>query len=136
MMTEPFIPLSVLGLDIDEPGNGWAAGLADRRISVVLDDLGRACIARADARRLFEGKRAAEQKAREITARNDAKLEGHRAVFRGLPADQIPAGMTAAEALMAGDPDLRPRRKSAAASFLDGDSMVMHPIHEPAEAES
>ena len=75
---------------------------------------------------LFRDRAESVARQREITARRDAQLEGQRLVFRGIPADMIPAGMTAAEALMAGDPDLRPRRKSAAASFLDGDSMVMH----------
>jgi hypothetical protein len=130
------IPLSILSLDLDEPGNGWAACLAAKGISTVLDDLGRLCVARADARMLFRERAEAVARAREITARRDAQLEGQRVVFRGIPADEIPAGMTAAEAMMAGDPDLRPRRKSAVAEFLDGDSMVMHSIHEPSEGAS
>jgi len=137
MMVEPFVPLSVLSLDIDGPTNGWAASLAARGIKVHLDDLGRLAVSRDDARRLFTERREAAEKAREMTERNDAKLEGQRLsrLARGIPWHEVPAGMTAAEAMMAGDPDRRPRRKSAAASFLDGDAMVMHPIHEPAEGE-
>jgi hypothetical protein len=32
--------------------------------------------------------------------------------------------MSAAEAMVAADPDLRPHRKSVAESFIDGDDMV------------
>jgi hypothetical protein len=44
MMVEPYVPLSVLSLNIDEPTNGWAASLAARDIKVHLDDLGRLSI--------------------------------------------------------------------------------------------
>jgi hypothetical protein len=52
------VPLSVLELDLPAPTIGWAAGLAERGIEVVLDDLGRLAVSRANARRLFEEKRA------------------------------------------------------------------------------
>jgi hypothetical protein len=132
------IPLSVLSLDIDEPGNGWAADLAARGIKVQIDDIGRLCISRSDARRLFTERREAAERQRVAQARNDVEAERQRVaqLWRGIPADQIPAGMSAAEAMVAGDPDRRPRRPSAVASFLDGDHMIMHPIREPLEGES
>jgi hypothetical protein len=131
------IPLSILSLDLDEPGNGWAACLAAKGISTVLDDVGRLSISRSDARMLFRERAEAVARQREITARNDARLEGERLrVSRGIPADEVPEGMTAMEFAMQSDPDLRPRRKSAVAEFLDRDEMIVHPIYEPAEGAS
>ena len=39
------VPLSVLELDLPAPTIGWAAGLAEKGIGTVLDDLGRLCVA-------------------------------------------------------------------------------------------
>jgi hypothetical protein len=91
-------------------------------------------LARAAARHLFEEHAASERRAREVQARNDAELERQRArVWGGIRADQIPVGMSAAEAMMASDPDQRPRRKSAVASFLDHEDMILH-SYQSAEA--
>jgi hypothetical protein len=62
--------------------------------------LGRACIARADARRLFEEKRR-EQKARGVAERNERQaIEQDRQWRAGLPKGaawyDIPAGMSPA----------------------------------------
>jgi hypothetical protein len=132
------IPLSVLSLDLDEPTNGWAASLAGRGVEVQIDDVGRLCISRSDAARLFRERREAAERQREAQARNDLEAERQRVaqLWPGIPADQVPDGMTAAQYMMAGDPDLRPRRPSGVAAFLDGDSMIMHPIHEPLEDAS
>jgi hypothetical protein len=58
------ISLSVLALDLPEPsGVGWAAYLADRGIAIVLDEIGRAAITKADARSLFDERRENEARA-------------------------------------------------------------------------
>jgi hypothetical protein len=128
------IALSVLSLDLDEPGNGWAACLAAKGISTVLDDVGRLSISRSDARMLFREQAEAVARQREITARNDAKLEGQRRsqLPQGIPWYEVPAGMTAAEAMMASDPDRdkRPRRTSVLEDAFAGGETVMH-ILEP-----
>jgi hypothetical protein len=131
------IPLSVLGLDLDEPTNGWAASLAAKGISTVLDDLGRLSVARADARTLFRERAESVARQREITAHNDAKLEGQRLsqLPPGIPWYEVPVGLTAAEAMMASDPDRdkRPRRTSVLEDALAGGETVMH-ILEPQPA--
>jgi hypothetical protein len=51
---DELIPLSVLELDLEPPSvGGWRPYLADRGVAVVEDDLGRASVARSDARRWF-----------------------------------------------------------------------------------
>jgi len=132
MMVEPFIPLSVLSLDLDEPGNGWAAGLADLGIRVHVDDIGRLAIARSDARKLFEKKREGEQRAREMTERNDARLEGERLARlpRGIPAGAIPAGMSPTEYLLMAGGEYNPRRRSMIEDALSGTDMVIRDIRE------
>jgi hypothetical protein len=57
-------------------------------------------------------------------------------MFRGIRVDEIPEGMSPAQYMMTGDPDLAPQRKSAVAAFLDNDEMILHPIYEPAEEAS
>ena len=93
------VPLSVLELDLPAPGEGWAAYLADRDISITIDDIGRASVARSDARRLFDEKRESEARAREHAAvverqaiEADQRLRASLGV--GLPAAAIPHGMT------------------------------------------
>ena len=59
------IPLSQLSLDLPEPVGRWSAYLKGRGIDVVTDDIGRASIARADARQLLNEYRSGEaEKAR------------------------------------------------------------------------
>jgi hypothetical protein len=138
-LREPLIPLSVLALDLAEaPASGWAAFLAGQGISIEFDDVGRRAISRGDAKKLLDQQRQAEIRRQDQLARLEQeaveKDRARRALLpKGLAWHDVPVGMTAAEAMFAGDPDRRPRRKSAAASFLDGDAMVMHPIREPLE---
>jgi hypothetical protein len=134
------IPLSVLELDLPRPSVGWAAGLAEKGVDIVTDDLGRLCVARVDARRLFDEQREAEARKRETLARIEQEAIEKDRAFRaqlpkGLAWHQIPSGLSPAMAMVAGDPDRR-QRKSVAAAFLDGDSMVMHPIRKPLEDAS
>ena len=42
------VALSVLQLDLDAPGEGWAAFLAARGVSITIDDIGRASIRRSE----------------------------------------------------------------------------------------
>jgi hypothetical protein len=135
------VPLSHLELDLPSPVEGWPAFLAARGVEIVLDDIGRAAVSRADARRVLEEKRAAEQKARELAARNERQAierdrEFRSQLPRGVPWHRMPnVGVLPVEQMTAQAKAELPRRKSGAAAFLDGDSMVMHPIHEPLEDE-
>jgi hypothetical protein len=134
----PTIPLSVLSLDIEEPTCGWAADLARRGISVTLDDLGRLSVSRADARRLFEEKRAAEQKAREVAQRNEREaIEADRAwratLNKGLPWYALPDGVSYGQAVAeaeAAEAAEQPRRVPSRAEWLFGetDTMVYHEL--------
>jgi hypothetical protein len=54
MVPAELIPLSVLELDVDPPSvGGWRAFLAGRGVAVVVDNIGRDAVTRADARRLI-----------------------------------------------------------------------------------
>jgi hypothetical protein len=136
---DDLIPLSVLRLDLD-PGEPWPLFLGRRGIAFVPDRIGRDAVTAGDAQRLIAERRAHDLRVQAVLRAREAELveadELRRArIFRGVPVDAIPAGMTPPEAMMAGDPDLQPRRQSAVAAFLDGaDEMVFHPIYEPAEA--
>jgi hypothetical protein len=127
MMTEPFIALSVLSLDIDEPTNGWAASLAARGVSVVIDDIGRLSVRRDDARRLFTERREAIERARELNAKDDAEIERQRRAQRpkGVEWWRIPEGLSYAEYAPMSDPPKSARPGLTAASlFGEEDSMV------------
>ena len=109
------VPLSVLSLDHPEPSGGWNVYLHERNIPIGEDDLGRPAIARVDARQLFAEQRKAEARRRELLARADeAAIEYDRqrraSIWKGLPADRLPVGARASEALLAAAHDTRPRR--------------------------
>ena len=132
------IPLSILELDLPAPGNGWAAGLAEHGIAIVLDDLGRASIPRAAARELFEARRAAEAKAREIAEATERQVvEADRQFRAGLPRGaawwEIPDGVHPATAMLQQAKDAEPRRTPSQVEWLFGeaDTMVYHEF--PAE---
>jgi hypothetical protein len=137
----PTVALSELALEIPEPTGGWVNWLAAKGITVIPDDIGRDSVARHHAKRLLDEQRE-EQLRRAALARLQEKqaVEADQArrsqIWGGIRADQVPDGMTPTELMLASDPDRRPRRKSVAASFLDGDAMVMHPIHESLEDAS
>jgi hypothetical protein len=141
-LREPLIPLSILELDLAEaPASGWPAYLAERGISIAFDDIGRRCLSRGDAKKLLDAQRQDEIRRQDLAARREQeaveKDRVRRALIpKGLAWHEVPAGMTPAEAMVAGDPGVGPRRKSAAASFLDGEGMIMHPIREPLEDAS
>jgi hypothetical protein len=140
-MTEPFIALSVLGLDIDEPGNGWAPYLAERDIKVQIDDLGRAAVGRDDARRLFTEKREAEQKARELAAHNErqaveADRQWRASLPRGAAWYDVPPGVHPATAMLQHAKDALPRRTPSQVEWMFGetDTMVFHSLEGEGES--
>jgi hypothetical protein len=128
--SEP-IPLSILELDLPAPTIGWAAGLAEKGVDIVTDDLGRLCVARADARRLFDEQREHEARVREALARNEAAAvaayEQQRAsIWAGLPADSLPVGVAPAAAMLQSAKDAEPKRQSPLEEAFSGKSMTYH----------
>jgi hypothetical protein len=127
------IPLSVLELDLPAPRIGWAAGLAEKGVDIVTDDLGRLAVSRVDARRLFDEQREAEARKREAVARIEQQaIEKDRqrraALPQGIPWYEVPLGLTAAEAMVASDPDRdkQPKRRTVLQDALDGGGTTMH----------
>jgi hypothetical protein len=129
------IPLSVLELDLPAPTIGWAAGLAEKGISTVLDDLGRLCVSRSDARRLFEEHRETESRRREVLERQEAlAVEQDRAFRAALPKGlawyELPDGVSFAQAAAAAEAEAHPRRTPSPGEWLFGetDTMVFHSL--------
>ena len=125
------IPLSVLSLDLEAPPIGWATELAARGVEIVLDDLGRPAIARADARQLFAEAAAAEVRQREVAERNErAAIEKDRefraGLNKGIPWHHLPDGVSPAEAMAAADRATRPKRLTPLQEALSGESMTFH----------
>jgi hypothetical protein len=128
------IPLSHLALDLGEPSTGWASHLADRDIAVVIDDVGRASVARSDARLLFDERREAEARQREAAARNEQRLieadQQRRAqLWGGISALDLPPDVRPAAAMLQAARDARPRRQSPLQHALSNEgAIVFHPI--------
>jgi hypothetical protein len=109
--TEP-VPLSVLELDLPAPTTGWLIELDRRNIEIVLDDLGRTSIARADAKMLLHEQRENERRQREAAeARDRAAVEADKAwrsqLSRGVSWLDMPPGVAPAAAMLAVDEDSR-----------------------------
>src|SRR5688572_15174361 len=92
-----FVPLSALGLDVDEPLDGWAAFLAQRDVPIVLDDVGRPAVSRAALGELIEERREREAQLDAQRAEQAAARKVPIAV--GVPAQE---GMSAHESMMSG----------------------------------
>jgi hypothetical protein len=130
------VPLSELERDLPAPGVGWAAHLSDRGVQVVLDDLGRAAVARRDARLLFaESREAAALKARMLEAAERAAVEADQQ-FRaqlgvGVPASAL-NGVSYAEAVQSMELDSVPYRPRASVveDLLDNSGMTFHSLAE------
>ena len=128
------VPLSVLQLDLDAPTvGGWPAYLADRGISITIDDIGRASVSRSDARQLLTEQREAEVRRREKVAELERQAveqdqQRRTQIWGGIPADLIPVGVSAAQAMMAAEKDARPRRRSLLEDSLSNSGTVFHPI--------
>jgi hypothetical protein len=135
------IPLVELQLSLDTPGDGWAAHLADRNIAIVLDDLGRPSIARADARQLFAERAQHEARRREFIARADeAAIEFDRArraeLFAGIPADLMPPGVAPAAVMLQTAKDAQPKRRTLLQEALtNSQTLTFHSLAEQQEDE-
>jgi hypothetical protein len=136
------IPLSVLALDLELPTVGdWRSYLRERGIDVVIDDVGRPSISRADARRLFREREAAQQKAREMAERNEAAAiaadqEWRASLHGGIPWHRMPdPGLLPVVQMAAAIKDAQPRRTSVLHDALQGSEMTVHSIREPLEDE-
>lgn len=111
------IPISHLELDLSPPVEGWAVYLADRRIEIVLDDIGRLSISRGNARRLFDERREAEARKAEMRAESEKRaVEADRQwrsqLPRGVPWYEVPDGVLPVVAMTAADRAAQPRRLS------------------------
>jgi hypothetical protein len=140
---ETLIPLSHLALDLEPPAiGGWHHYLSEAGIAIVNDDLGRDCVARADARRLFEEKRAAEQRAREMANETERLAIERDQAFRatlnkGIPWYALPAGVSYGQAAAAAEAAEQPQRVPSHGEWLFGetDTMVYHELpHDEAES--
>jgi hypothetical protein len=129
--------LSVLELDLAAPPLGWNVYLAGRGIAVVDDGIGRPAVARADARMLIAEQREAEARGREKAAELERQAveqdQQRRAQIWGIPADMIPVGVSAAQAMVAAEKDARPRRRSVLEDSLSNSGTVFHPIRSDEE---
>jgi hypothetical protein len=109
-----------------------AAELGDQ---ATLDDIGRRCVTRETARRLFDERHEAERRRQEVQERNEAQLAKRAAnnVPRPrIPADEIPEGVNPVTWLLQTAKDAEPRRQSVLEHALanrDG-SLTYHPIRE------
>jgi hypothetical protein len=137
------VPLSALTVEgfgwggfVASPLDAIAALAAQLDGEVELDDLGRRCVTREVARRLFAERAAAEAKRQEMQERLDAEyLERAAAnpVWPGIPADQIPDGVAPALAMLTAAKDAHPKRQSVLEHALqDRDGAIEYfPIEQP-----
>jgi hypothetical protein len=128
---DALIPVSNLALDLDEPAGGLVAYLKGRGIEVMTDDIGRPSIARADARQLLDEQREAEARKRAKLAENERRaIEDDRVrraqIWGGLPAVDLPVGVSAASAMIAADHDAQPKRTTPLQEALAGETMTYH----------
>jgi hypothetical protein len=133
------VPLSHLALDLPEPTEGWALFLGRRGISFHSDDLGRDSISRGDAKRLLDEQRSEMLRVRALHAereREAVEQDQRRCalIWKGLPADHLPVGLSASTAMLAAAKDSQPRRQSTVAELLDGESLTFHPFTQPGDA--
>jgi hypothetical protein len=129
---EPLISVSVLALDLPAPTvGGWHAYLAAKGIRVVSDDVGRDCVSRGDAARLFGEKREDEVRRAALArlAEQEAVEDDQRRralIWKGLPADAMPSDASPASVMLQAAKDARPRRQSMVEAAFANDGTVMH----------
>jgi hypothetical protein len=101
---------------------------------VVLDDLGRRCVSREVARRLFAERAEAERRQREAHERREAELAEQAANNRprgGIPADRIPDGVSPAAAMLQAARGAEPRRRTPLEEAFDNDgALTFHSLSE------
>jgi hypothetical protein len=81
------VPLSHLGLDIDEPMSGWPAFFAERGVELVQDDLGRTSVRREVLGELLADRREREARLAEEQAEKVAAAD-RTPVAVGVPAGE------------------------------------------------
>ena len=129
------IPLSLLALDLPAPEFGWDAYLTARDVLILRDDLGRPAVTRADARELLTEQREAETRQREQREAVEQRAVEADRQFRarlhpGIPAGQVPDGLSPAMAMVAANEGERPRRTTPLEEALSGSGLTFHPIQE------
>ena len=132
-LREPLIPISHLALEL--PGRDFVTELRNRGVEITVDDVGRPSISRAVVRQLIQEQRETESRAKEMNEQRFAQLEGERLARlpKGLPWYEVPAGMSAAEAMVAaGGDDRRPRTVPTAGEWMFGDYEVAGSITDAA----
>jgi hypothetical protein len=137
------IPLVVLELSLAPPVE-WAAFLADRGMSITIDDIGRPSVSRSDARLLLTEQREAEVRRRERAAELERQAVEQDRLRRaslpaGIPAGMIPDGLAPAEAMVLAGESSGPRAKSVREQLLEcelgsGESLVFHSFGPDEEA--
>jgi hypothetical protein len=102
--------------------------------NVILDDIGRRCVTRSTARRMFTERAEAERRQREARERHEAELVEQAAnnpPRGGVPHDAIPDGVSPAAAMLQAAKDAEPKRRTPLEEALDNDgSLTYHPIRE------
>jgi hypothetical protein len=134
------VPLSHLALDLPEPSEGWALFLGRHGISFGSDDLGRDSISRGDAKRLLDEQRANELRVRALRAEQERQaVEQDRvrraSIWRGLPAVDLPYGVSASSAMLQAARDAQPRRRAPLEEQLDGESLIYHSLRSAPDDE-
>jgi hypothetical protein len=131
------IPVSHLALDLPEPAEGWAVFLGSRGISFRSDSIGRDAVTVGDARRLLDERRADElRKQRHLALVEQEVIEADRLwraqIWRGVPADALPVGVSASSAILQAAKDAQPRRRSMIEESFAGQSMTYHSLADDA----
>jgi hypothetical protein len=136
MVPAELIPLVVLQLSLAAAPVEWAALLADRGMSIIIDDVGRPSVSRSDARLLLAEQHEAEVRRRERAAELERQAVEQDRLRRaslpaGIPAGMVPDGLAPAEAMMLAGESSAPRARSVREQLLErelgsGESMVFH----------
>jgi hypothetical protein len=134
VVVEPaeLIPLSHFALDHPQPAEGWSNFLGRRGITLRPDDIGRDSIRRSDAQTLLYERRAEELRQRAAARQQEQEAveadERRRAlIWKGVPADAVPVGATAASVMLAAAQAAEPKRTSVLEHALSNSgSMEYH----------
>jgi hypothetical protein len=104
---------------------------------ILLDDLGRRCVSREVARRLFADRAEFAVRQREVLARQEAAFAEQAAANRlwpGIPAGFIPEGVAPAAAMLQAAKDAAPRRQSVLQHALPNEGVIQyHPAEQVPE---
>jgi hypothetical protein len=125
------------GAYVRTPRNAVDALAAQLDGQVVLDDIGRRCVTREVARRLFADRAAAEVRWREAQDHQVADHAERAAANRpwpGIPASFIPEGVAPAAAMLQAAKDAAPRRQSVLQHALSNEGAIeYHPAEQVPE---